>query len=345
MYIENSILKKQLSYWLIFMFSLISLMIIVGGLTRLTDSGLSITKWELFSGTFPPLSEQQWLKYYELYKLIPEFKILNYDMTMNEFKVIFWWEWTHRMLGRLIGLTYLIPLIYFTFKTEFKKLFNLYFIFLLICFQGFIGWYMVSSGLVDRVDVSHFRLSLHLFMAFFILSLIQWNYFKINIKKNYQINLNFFFPFIFLILIFAQIIIGAFVSGMDAGLIYNSWPLMGNTYFPDDNEMQNLFNISAFNDPSLVQFIHRNLAYIILFFYIVILLHVYQKRLKKLFYIVNVIGFLLLIQILLGILTLISSAHILIASMHQISSIFLVSSSVYFLYVNINSKLPSLKDN
>ena len=320
------------------MFSLISLMIIVGGLTRLTDSGLSITKWELFSGIFPPLSEKQWLKYFEFYKLIPEFKILNYDMTMNEFKVIFWWEWAHRILGRLIGITFLIPLIYFTFKIDFKKLVNLYFIFLLICFQGFIGWYMVSSGLVDKVDVSHFRLSLHLVIAFFILSLIQWNYFKINIRKNNQINLNFFFPFTFLILIFTQIIIGGFVSGMDAGLIYNSWPLMGNSYFPDDNEMQNLLDISAFNDPSLVQFIHRNLAYIILFFYIVILVHIYRKKLKKLFYIVNVIGFLLLIQILLGILTLISSAHILIASMHQISSIFLVSSSVYFLYVNINSK-------
>ena len=345
MYIENSILKKQLSYWLIFMFSLISLMIIVGGLTRLTDSGLSITKWELFSGIFPPLSEKQWLKYFELYKLIPEFKILNYDMTMNEFKVIFWWEWAHRILGRLIGITFLIPLIYFTFKIDFKKLVNLYFIFLLICFQGFIGWYMVSSGLVDKVDVSHFRLSLHLVIAFFILSLIQWNYFKINIRKNNQINLNFFFPFTFLILIFAQIIIGGFVSGMDAGLIYNSWPLMGNSYFPDDNEMQNLLDISAFNDPSLVQFIHRNLAYIILFFYIVILVHIYRKKLKKLFYIVNVIGFLLLIQILLGILTLVSSTNILIASMHQISSIFLVSSSVYFLYVNINFNLPSLKDN
>ena len=345
MYIENSILKKQLSYWLIFMFSLISLMIIVGGLTRLTDSGLSITKWELFSGIFPPLSEKQWLKYFELYKLIPEFKILNYDMTMNEFKVIFWWEWAHRILGRLIGITFLIPLIYFTFKIDFKKLVNLYFIFLLICFQGFIGWYRVSSGLVDKVDVSHFRLSLHLVIAFFILSLIQWNYFKINIRKNNQINLNFFFPFTFLILIFAQIIIGGFVSGMDAGLIYNSWPLMGNSYFPDDNEMQNLLDISAFNDPSLVQFIHRNLAYIILFFYIVILVHIYRKKLKKLFYIVNVIGFLLLIQILLGILTLVSSTNILIASMHQISSIFLVSSSVYFLYVNINFNLPSLKDN
>ena len=339
MYIENSILKKQLSYWLIFMFFLISLMIIVGGLTRLTDSGLSITKWELFSGTFPPLSEQQWLKYYELYKLIPEFKILNYDMTMNEFKVIFWWEWAHRMLGRLIGLTYLIPLIYFTFKTEFKKLFNLYFIFLLICFQGFIGWYMVSSGLVDRVDVSHFRLSLHLIIAFIILSLILWNYLKLNENKNNKIKINNFYPYIFLILIFIQITIGAFVSGMDAGLIYNTWPLMGENYFPDDNRISNLFHISVFNNASLVQFIHRNLAYVILLFYILILLDVYRNRIKTSFYPIILLGIFLISQIILGILTLVNGVHIILASLHQVSSIFLISSSVYLLFLNKKNKI------
>ena len=174
MYIENNVTKNQLSFWLSFMFWIISLMIVVGGLTRLTDSGLSITQWELFSGLFPPLNEQQWFDYFDQYKQIPEFKLQNYSMTLEEFKIIFWWEWIHRFLGRLIGILFLIPLIYFTFKVNFKKLINLYFIFLLICFQGFIGWYMVSSGLIDRVDVSHYRLSLHLVLAFIILSLILW---------------------------------------------------------------------------------------------------------------------------------------------------------------------------
>ena len=157
MYSENLKVNNQISIWLISMFWIISAMIVVGGLTRLTDSGLSITEWQLFSGFFPPFNNSQWNMYFDLYKEIPEFKLQNYDMTMQEFKVIFWWEWAHRFMGRLIGLAFLIPLIYFTLKLKFKKLLNLYFIFALICFQGFIGWYMVRSGLIDRVDVSHFR--------------------------------------------------------------------------------------------------------------------------------------------------------------------------------------------
>ena len=334
MYIENNIIKKQLSLWLLIMFLLISLMIIVGGLTRLTDSGLSITKWELFSGIFPPLNENQWISYFEQYKLIPEFKIQNSLMSLSEFKVIFWWEWAHRFLGRLIGIIYLFPLIYFTFKVKFKDLINYYLIFSLICFQGFLGWYMVESGLVDRIDVSHFRLSLHLIVAFLILSLILWNFLKLNIRNDNLGKLNFLFPFIFLLLIFLQIIIGAFVSGMDAGLIYNTWPLMGNTYFPNDNKLLNLLNISALSDPSLVQFLHRNIAYFIIIFYSLILFKIYKKNLKKLFFTINILGFLLLLQIVLGILTLLNGAHIILASMHQISSIFLVSASIYLLYLN-----------
>ena len=171
MYIDNISIKKSITSWLLFMFWIISIMIIVGGLTRLTDSGLSITQWELFSGFIPPLTDASWNKYFDLYKEIPEFKLQNYDMTMAEFKVIFWWEWIHRFLGRLIGISFLIPLIYFTYRTSFKQMLNYYIIFFLICFQGFIGWYMVSSGLVDSIDVSHFRLAVHLMIAFIILSL------------------------------------------------------------------------------------------------------------------------------------------------------------------------------
>ena len=341
MYIENNQIKKLISFWLAIMFIIISIMIVVGGLTRLTDSGLSITEWQLFSGLLPPLTTSDWDYYFDLYKKIPEFTEQNYLMTLNDFKVIFWWEWAHRFLGRLIGVFFLIPLIYFTFKLSFKKLLPLYFIFLLICFQGFIGWYMVSSGLVNRVDVSHFRLSVHLIIAFIIISLILWNYFKLKFKINFDENINFYFIFLFLILIFIQIMFGAFVSGMDAGKIYNSWPLMGSTYFPDDNNFLNLFKLSAFSDPSLMQFIHRNLAYLILIFYITILIKVYKRKLKKLYLTINVLGFLLILQILLGIATLLFGAQIVVASMHQISSIFLVSSSVYLLYVNSNQRLSN----
>ncbi len=339
MYSENHKFNAQISIWLIWMFWIVAIMIVVGGLTRLTDSGLSITEWQLFSGFFPPLNQNDWIMYFDLYKKIPEFKLQNYDMSIQEFKVIFWWEWAHRFLGRLIGISYLVPLLYFSFKLKFKNLLSLYFIFLLICFQGFIGWYMVSSGLVDRVDVSHFRLSVHLLGAFFILSLIYWNYLKLNLKLTSQNSLNTFFPIFFLLLIFLQITIGAFVSGMDAGRIYNSWPLMGSSFFPDDNEILNLFNLEAFSDPSLVQFIHRNLAYLIGIFYIFIVVKIFNTKIIHLYKPIIVLGFFILLQIVLGILTLLYGAQILLASMHQISSIFLVSSCIYFLFINTKSNL------
>ena len=138
MYIENNRSKIYISFWLATMFCIISIMIIVGGLTRLTDSGLSITKWQLFSGILPPLNNFEWNKYFDLYKKIPEFTEQNYLMTLQEFKVIFWWEWAHRFLGRLIGIFFIVPLVFFTFKEGIKKLLNLYLIFFLICFQGFI---------------------------------------------------------------------------------------------------------------------------------------------------------------------------------------------------------------
>ena len=334
MYTVNTKINNQLSIWLITMFWIVSIMIVVGGLTRLTDSGLSITEWQLFSGFFPPLNQDDWELYFNLYKEIPEFKLQNYNMNIQEFKVIFWWEWVHRFLGRVIGIGFLIPLLYFSIKIKISKLSNLYLIFFLICFQGFIGWYMVRSGLVDRIDVSHFRLSVHLLMAFLILSLILWNYLKINVNNNISNKINPLIPFFFLILIFIQIVIGAFVSGMDAGKIYNSWPFMGNTYFPDDNDITNLFRLSVFSEPSLVQFIHRNLAYTIGFFYLFIFYKIYKNKMYELYKSLNILGLFIFLQIILGIFTVIYGAQIYIASMHQLSSIFLVSSSIYFFYLN-----------
>ncbi len=334
MYTVNPKINNQLSLWLITMFWIIAIMIVVGGLTRLTDSGLSITEWQLFSGILPPLNSNDWIMYFNLYKKIPEYELQNYNMTLQEFKIIFWWEWGHRFLGRVIGISFLIPLIYFSFKIEFYKLLNLYLIFFLICFQGFVGWYMVSSGLVDRVDVSHFRLSIHLLIAFLILSLIFWNYLKTKVINNNTKRISVFLPLIFLIIVFIQIVVGAFVSGMDAGKIYNSWPLMGNTYFPNDNDLKDLFKLSAFSDPSLVQFMHRNLAYLIMFFYFFIFYKIYKNKIYDLYKSINILGIFVILQIILGIFTVIYGAQLYIAAMHQLSSIFLVSSCIYFFYIN-----------
>ena len=334
MYTVNPKINNQLSLWLITMFWIIAIMIVVGGLTRLTDSGLSITEWQLFSGILPPLNNNDWIMYFNLYKKIPEYELQNYNMTLQEFKIIFWWEWGHRFLGRVIGISFLIPLVYFSFKIKFYKLLNLYLIFFLICFQGFVGWYMVSSGLVDRVDVSHFRLSIHLLIAFLILSLIFWNYLKTKVINNNTRRISVFLPLIFLILVFIQIVVGAFVSGMDAGKIYNSWPLMGNTYFPNDNDFKDLFKLSAFSDPSLVQFMHRNLAYLIMIFYFFIFYKIYKNKIYDLYKSINILGIFIILQIILGIYTVIYGAQLYIAAMHQLSSIFLVSSCIYFFYIN-----------
>jgi len=337
MYIENNPLNKYISYWLISIFLILSLMIVVGGLTRLTDSGLSITEWQLFSGIVPPLNASQWEHYFDLYKKIPEYKLQNFSMTLEEFKVIFWWEFIHRFLGRLIGIFFLTPLIFFSFKLGFRKTIRFQLIFGLICLQGFIGWYMVSSGLTDNVDVSHYRLALHLVLAFIILTLVFWNYLNYKDIRLPRKKINNTLISFFILFLFIQIVIGAFVSGMDAGKIYNSWPLMGSSYFPDDSSLLNLLSFSIFNDPSIVQFIHRNLAYLILLFYLIISFKIYRGRNSEYFKIISIIGFLLILQIVLGVITLLSGAEILVASMHQISSIFLICSTIFLLYLNIRT--------
>ncbi len=272
MHLNKNQNNKFISLWLLLTTSLVALIIIVGGLTRLTDSGLSITKWDLFAGIFPPMSPDDWEKSFFLYKKIPEYKLINSSMTLDQFKIIYWWEYVHRLLGRAIGLIFILPLIYLTLKKKLSKknLLSFYFILFLMLLQGFVGWYMVKSGLVDRTDVSQYRLSLHLTLAIFIFYLLLWNFLKNISQNNFESNIkiSFHFPIIFLIILILQISLGAFVSGLDAGQIYQTWPLMNHGYFPDDSIFTDLFSLKVFETPSLVQFIHRNLAYIMfLFFY------------------------------------------------------------------------------
>jgi cytochrome c oxidase assembly protein subunit 15 len=333
MYSQNSNLNNQLKVWLLTLIALIILIILVGGLTRLTDSGLSITTWELFVGFIPPLTNDKWIDYFELYKTIPEFSEQNFNMTLNEFKVIFWWEWGHRQLGRIIGLTVLLPLIFFTIKYGLRILKNYGLIFLLVCFQGFIGWYMVSSGLIDRIDVSHYRLSLHLITAFIILSVIFWKFLKLTKIQTQYISINLNLIKFFLFLLFLQLIIGAFVSGMDAGKVYNTWPLMGSTYFPDDSQFIEFLNLNVFDNPSIVQFIHRNLAYLILGIYIYVLFYVIKDCNEVFRKPMLIIGISLFLQVILGVLTLLSGVKIIYASLHQINSILIILSTLYFLYI------------
>ena len=324
-------------YWLNLGLALIFLMIIVGGLTRLTNSGLSITEWELFKGVFPPFNETGWNNYFQLYKQIPQYYILYPNMTLDEFKIIFYWEYAHRVLGRLIGLFFLIPIIYFQFikKIRFSYLKPYYLILFLIILQGSLGWYMVKSGLVNDVTVSHYRLSLHLGLAIIIISIIFWQIMMLRENKE-----KIFFntnkekiPFIILFfLIFIQIIFGAFVSGLDAGKIYQTWPLMGYNYFPDDSIIKNLNDLINFENHSLVQFYHRNLAYLVTIYVCFISYLVLKKKDKKLNKIIFFFIIVLLTQILLGILTLLTNLHIVLASAHQISSVILILTALRLYY-------------
>ena len=339
MFVNSDNYIKYLKLWLITLFLLIILMVAVGGLTRLTDSGLSITAWELFTGILPPLNINEWNLYFSEYKKIPEYQNINYAMTLAEFKVIFYWEYAHRLLARFVGLFTLIPLIIFSLKfKDIKNYSNKYYwIFFLVCLQGFIGWYMVSSGLIENNDVSHFRLSIHLSLALFILCLIFWYILNIyKIEKFNKKTSNLLLLFI-LMLIVLQIILGAFLSGLDGGLIYNSWPDMNGNFLPNDVEFKDVINTQLFNNPSIVQFLHRFTAYVLLLF-IVILNYTFMKNNYA---IKNIIYFdvAILIQIFLGIVTLISGVEIKYASLHQLGSIFVLTTYLIILYKNSNQQL------
>lgn len=331
--------NKQIHVWLISLILLVGSIIIVGGLTRLTNSGLSIIEWELFTGIFPPVTFEEWIIYFKLYQSIPQFEYVNSMMTLDEFKVIFLWEYSHRLLARFIGLFFIIPFLFFLYKkilsNEYR--YKLSIIFILILLQGIVGWYMVKSGLVYNISVSHYRLSMHLFIAFIIFSSLLWMYLNFSRKKNKKFFLNHTKVSslkLLIFLIYIQIIMGAFVSGLDAGKIYQTWPLMNNNYFPNDTTLNNFFNL---NQPSTVQFLHRNIAYIIFFLSVYIGFNILKKKntyqYKYFFFFFLVI----LTQIGLGIFVLISGVNIYLASMHQISSIFLVITVLKLYHSSIRS--------
>jgi len=337
MYSNEKKINRLFLYWLFISLILVFFIIIIGGLTRLTNSGLSITEWELFKGIIPPFNKSSWDMYFDQYKKIPQYKLLNFNMSLEEFKVIFYWEYFHRILARTIGLFFLIPLIYFYLSKKIKNdyLKVSYFIFLLIILQGIIGWFMVKSGLVNDITVSHYRLSIHLSNAFLILASIYWLILNITFKNE-----KFFFkfsfqnlPFIFLIfLIFIQIILGAFVSGLDAGKIYQTWPLMGESYYPNDLNFLNYQDLFGFDNHSLVQFYHRNMAYLIIIYILFLSIFIYRKKILNLYKPLKFLLIFLFLQAILGIFTLLSGLNIYLASAHQITSVFLVLSALNLYY-------------
>jgi len=336
MFVNSDNYIKYLKLWLITLFSLTVLLVAVGGLTRLTDSGLSITAWELFNGILPPLYLNEWNYYFSEYKKIPEFKSIYPSMTLNEFKIIFYWEYGHRLLARIVGLFSLLPLIFFTLRFRNINTYSnkYYLIFLLICLQGFVGWYMVSSGLIDNTDVSHFRLSIHLSLALLILCLILWYIFDIFEVNKFEIKISSSLLFFILILICLQIILGSFLAGLNGGLIYNTWPNMNGLFLPNDIQFNDYLSSKLVNNPSIVQFLHRITAYILLLFLVVLNYFFYRFNLNVRF--IFFFNFSIILQIILGIATLLSGVEIKYASLHQLGSILVLTSYILILYKNTN---------
>lgn len=339
MFVNSDTYIKYLKLWLITLLILIISMVAVGGLTRLTDSGLSITSWEIFTGILPPLNLDDWNRYFSEYKKIPEFKNINFDMSLEEFKVIFYWEYGHRLLARIVGLISLIPLIFFSFKfRKIKEYSNKYFlIFFLICLQGFVGWYMVSSGLINNTDVSHYRLSIHLSLALLILCIILWYLFEIFAVKKFDVKINNSLLISFLFLLALQIIFGSFLAGLNGGLIYNTWPDMNGTFLPSDVIFNDFLSRDLVDNPSIVQLFHRLTAYILLI--VLIFLNYIFYKLKLDLKLIFFLDIAILFQIFLGILTLLTGVEIKYASLHQLGSILVLSSYILILYKNFNQQL------
>jgi cytochrome c oxidase assembly protein subunit 15 len=317
---------RTLSIWLFAVAALIVLMVMVGGITRLTESGLSITQWKPISGIIPPLTQQQWLAEFANYQRIPEYQLLNKGMTLAGFKAIFFWEYLHRLLGRVIGMAFALPLIWFAVRKRIPAGYGWRLTALLALggLQGAIGWWMVASGLSVRTDVSHIRLAVHLVTALVILSGIIWTAMDLRAVARHRLSTPArFTPLAMtaLLLLFVQIVFGAFTAGLDAGYAFASWPLMGDTLFPAGVPMTTPAWTNAVDNPVVVQFIHRWFAFVAAAGLLTLAWRAASAGARRSAYAVIA---LVIFQILLGIFTLLSGVQIDIAVAHQVNAALLL---------------------
>lgn len=314
---------KAVCRWLITCNIFIFTMVIIGAITRLTESGLSMVEWKPLIGAIPPLSDAEWNRVFELYQQTPEFQKKNFWMNVHDFKTIFFWEWFHRLWGRLIGVIFAIPYVYFLIRKQIPEGFKLklFGIFILGGLQGYMGWYMVQSGLVNQPAVSHYRLAAHLSLAFLIYTLILWNILDLKslISNKIKNTDNFLYGYgwICLCALILTIFWGAYTAGLDAGLIYNdTFPMMGKTIIPEEIWSYTPLWASVFETHAGVQFMHRWLAMttacLVISFALVAIIR--QKRKEVIF---PTLAMMVLIQAGLGIATLFSGVNIVIAVMHQ----------------------------
>lgn len=325
---------KWIARWLLGGCVLIMLMVVVGGITRLTHSGLSMVRWNLF-GSLPPSDETKWQTLFGQYQQSPEFRLINYNFTLNDFKNIFWWEFIHRLIGRTIGIVFIVPFLWFLIRKKLTRplLRKIGLLFLLGLTQGFVGWFMVKSGLDRAPHVSHYFLAMHLFMAFTTFALTFW--FALGIRQSRERTVQVtsriaFWLRVQLVLIAVQVVYGGFVAGLRAGLLFPQFPLMDGKLIPTDAYAMHPWWRNVLENGAGVQFIHRTLAWLIVTNTIVLLYTAYKTKVtlaiqKK----VNLMAAAVGIQFALGITTLLLQVPVAVASMHQVSAFILLATTVY----------------
>ena len=330
---EHNSDRAQIRFWLTCLSVLLVFMILVGGLTRLTDSGLSITEWKPILGAFPPISDQSWNIEFEKYKQIPEYIMQNSGMSLSEFKIIYWWEWGHRQLGRIIGLVWLAGFSWLLLSKKIPVGWTARFLMLgaLGGFQGVVGWWMVSSGLSnDMLDVASYRLATHLGIAFIILGFILWYTFTMTLSEADLLSRQRTRDHSMLSkstglmhLVFLQILLGALVAGIDAGRNYIDWPLMAGGFLPPDLFALDPIWRNFFEDDGLVQFIHRISGYILFLFSIYVWFRSRKSGNLQIKKAITLVMFIIFLQMAIGVITVMNSAPWHIAIFHQFGAIVL----------------------
>lgn len=335
--------NNAVSIWLMLMCFVVIAMIFIGGLTRLTESGLSITEWNPISGIIPPMDDSSWSAEFDKYKKSPEYVKRNSGMNLEEFKSIYLLEFVHRVAGRVTSLLYVLPLIFFIFKGCFNSRETKLYIFALaiLCMQGIMGWYMVQSGLVSNPYVSHYRLAAHLMLAVFLYMILFWqlmnNSFDLMLlPSDTNFRFVYFWCVVSIVLVLVQIILGAFVAGLDAGLVYNSFPMMGDGFIPHEIYTTGV-SLASFDDPVFVQFIHRMTAYVLVVSVCVFCFYAMRLGNSKLTKVVASALFVLVLQISLGVSVLIYSVPVTLALIHQFCAILLLSYLLWACFLIKNS--------
>lgn len=331
---------KSVIYWLLSGCVLLFIMVTVGGITRLTNSGLSMTDWHLVTDTFPPLSEEKWNAAFDEYKKFPEYQKINIhnDFQLSDYKFIYFWEWFHRFIGRIIGLVFFVPFLYFLIKKKLDSstIKKCSILLGMGAFQGFLGWFMVKSGLIDNPDVSHFRLSLHLTFAFITFAYTLW----VALDLIYPDRKEVIIPLrklarIAIVFLIIQIIYGGFVAGLNAGLIHNHWPLMSDGQFIHESVVleKNSWLLRLTEGKSGVQFVHRSLAYVV----VGLIVFLYFKSKKYTLSLqqvngINALVFIVFLQFTLGVITLLYSVPLWLGLSHQIMAFILLATMTYTLH-------------